>query len=464
MIPLTEQLETLPRYSPQTMQIAQARVMWSNIKARANQLPPETNWKNWLILSGRGWGKTRTGSEWIVWKALQQPKTRWAIVASTSADITDTCFEGESGIISVLNRYGIYDENSYNRTRSAYTLPNGSRIKGFSAEKPDRLRGPQHHGAWCDELAAWEYPDTWDQLQFGLRLGVHPQTVVTTTPRPTKIIKELIKDSDTIVTRGSTYENADNLAASTLITLQTKYADTRLGRQELFGEILDDNPGALWNRSMLETARVKEAPYLTRIVVGIDPAVTSGEDSDSTGIVVAGMSADGHYYILADYTLKASPQVWAEKAVYAFELHKADRIIAETNNGGDLVVHLLQQVKNTIPVKKVTASRGKAVRAEPIAALSEQGKLHMVGYFTELEDELCEYEPGVSAKSPDHMDAMVWAVTELSEGSNALNYLSALAVFCPNCRMPAPKSTRFCPKCNTLIGEPDAITSDKPNA
>ena len=215
---------------------------------------------------------------------------------------------------------------------------------------------------------------------------------------------------------------------------------------------------------MLETARVKDTPYLTRIVVGIDPAVTSGEDSDSTGIVVAGMSADGHYYILADYTLKASPQVWAEKAVYAFELHKADRIIAETNNGGDLVVHLLQQVKNTIPVKKVTASRGKAVRAEPIAALSEQGKLHMVGYFTELEDELCEYEPGVSAKSPDRMDAMVWAVTELSEGSNALNYLSALAVFCPSCRMPAPKSTKFCPKCNTLIGEPDAITSDKPNA
>jgi predicted phage terminase large subunit-like protein len=301
-------------------------------------------------------------------------------------------------------------------------------------------------------------------LQFGLRLGVHPQTVVTTTPRPTKIIKELIKDSDTIVTRGSTYENADNLAASTLVTLQTKYADTRLGRQELFGEILDDNPGALWTRSMLEGARVKDTPHLIRVVVGIDPAVTSGEDSDSTGIVVAGMSPDGHYYILADYTLKASPQMWAEKAVYAFELHKADRIIAETNNGGDLVVHLLQQVKNTIPVKKVTASRGKAVRAEPIAALSEQGKLHMVGYFPELEDELCEYEPGVSSKSPDRMDAMVWAVTELSEGSNALNYLSALAVFCPSCRMPAPKSTKFCPKCNTLIGEPDAITSDKPNA
>jgi phage terminase large subunit-like protein len=464
MNPLIEQLETLPRYSPQTMQIAQARVMWANIKARANQLPPDTNWKNWLILSGRGWGKTRTGSEWIVWKALQQPKTRWAVVASTSADITDTCFEGESGIISVLNRYGIYSEEAYNRTRSAYTLPNGSRIKGFSAEKPDRLRGPQHHGAWCDELAAWEYPETWDQLQFGLRLGDHPQCVVTTTPRPTKIIKELLKDSDTIVTRGSTYENADNLAASTLVTLQAKYADTRLGRQELFGEILDDNPGALWTRSMLESARVKDAPLLTRIVVGIDPAVTSGEDSDSTGIVVAGLSADAHYYILADYTLKASPQVWAEKAVYAFELHKADRIIAETNNGGDLVVHLLQQVKNTIPVKKVTASRGKAVRAEPIAALSEQGKLHMVGYFPELEDELCEYEPGVSSKSPDRMDAMVWAVTELSEGSNALNYLSALAVFCPHCRMPAPKSTKFCPKCNTPIGEPNAITSDKPNA
>ena len=374
----------------------------------------------------------------------------------------NVCVEGVSGIYKILQEYDVLAD--WNKSNGILTLKNGSIIQTFSADTPNSLRGPQFHYAWCDELAAWQYEDTWNQLQFGLRLGNHTQAVITTTPRPTKLIKDLVKRESTIVTRGSTFDNAENLSQSALLEMQTRYAGTRIGQQELYGAILDDNPGALWSRALLETARVKEAPYLTRIVVGIDPAVTSGEDSDSTGIVVAGMSPDGHYYILADYTLKASPQVWAEKAVYAFELHKADRIIAETNNGGDLVVHLLQQVKNTIPVKKVTASRGKAVRAEPIAALSEQGKLHMVGYFTELEDELCEYEPGVSAKSPDRMDAMVWAVTELSEGSNALNYLSALAVFCPNCRMPAPKSTRFCPKCNTLIGEPDAITSDKPNA
>lgn len=463
---LIEQLENLPRFSPLTMQLAQARVQWQSKQARSNQLPPETNWKTWLILSGRGWGKTRTGSEWIVWQALNNPKTRWAVVAATSADVTDTCFEGESGIISVLTRYGIYNEDSYNRTRSAYTLPNGSRIKGFSAEKPDRLRGPQHHGAWCDELAAWEYPETWDQLQFGLRLGEHPQCVVTTTPRPTKIIKELIKDSDNIVTRGSTYENADNLAASTLLTLQAKYESTRLGRQELFGEILDDNPGALWNRNNLEATRIKPAdvPTLVRVVVGVDPAVTNTDESDSTGIVVAGMSGDGQYYVLADDTIKASPQVWAEKAIASFEQHKADRIIAEVNNGGDLVVHLLQQVKATVPVKKVTASRGKQVRAEPIAALFEQGRAHLVGYYPELEDQLCEWEPGTNMSSPDRMDAMVWALTELSEGSNALTYLASLAVFCPNCKMPSPKNTFICPKCGTPIGDINANTISKPNA
>ena len=413
-------------------------------------------------MAGRGFGKTRLGAEWLAAKAVRNDGVRCAIVARTFSDTRNVCVEGVSGILGILREYDAVKD--WNKSNGILTLKNGSIIQTFSADTPDSLRGPQFHFAWTDELAAWQYDDTWNQLQFGLRLGDHTQTVITTTPRPTKLIKDLVKRESTVVTRGSTFDNAENLSQSALLEMQERYAGTRLGQQELFGAILDDNPGALWSRGLLETARVKEAPTLTRVVVGIDPAVTSGDESDSTGIVVAGMTPDGHYYILADYTLKASPQVWAEKAVYAFELHKADRIIAETNNGGDLVVHLLQQVKNTVPVKKVTASRGKAVRAEPIAALSEQGKLHMVGYFPELEDELCEYEPGVSSKSPDRMDAMVWAVTELSEGSNALNYLSALAVFCPNCRMPAPKSTRICPKCNTLIGEPDAITSDKPNA
>ena len=413
-------------------------------------------------MAGRGFGKTRLGAEWLAAKAVRNDGVRCAIVARTFSDTRNVCVEGVSGILSILREYDAVKD--WNKSNGIITLKNGSIIQTFSADTPDSLRGPQFHFAWTDELAAWQYDDTWNQLQFGLRLGDHTQTVITTTPRPTKLIKDLVKRESTVVTRGSTFDNAENLSQSALLEMQSRYAGTRLGQQELYGAILDDNPGALWSRGLLETARVQEPPHLTRVVVGIDPAVTSGDESDSTGIVVAGLSPDGHYYILADYTLKASPQVWAEKAVYAFELHKADRIIAETNNGGDLVVHLLQQVKNTVPVKKVTASRGKTVRAEPIAALSEQSKLHMVGYFPELEDELCEYEPGISTKSPDRMDAMVWAVTELSEGSNALNYLSALAVFCPNCRMPAPKSTRFCPKCNTLIGEPDAITSDKPNA
>lgn len=278
--------------------------------------------------------------------------------------------------------------------------------------------------------------------------------MVTTTPRPTKIVKELIKDPDTIITRGSTYENKDNLAESTLVTLRAKYENTRLGRQELFGEVLDDNPGALWTRASIESARItkEQLPPLTRVVVGVDPAVTNTEDSDSTGIVTCGMSADGHYYVLDDNTLKASPQEWATVAVGAYEKHKADRIVAETNNGGDLVIHLLQQVKPTVSTKKVTATRGKSVRAEPIAALYEQGRVHHVGYFGPMEDQMCEYEPGTNNDSPDRMDALVWALTELSEGSNAINFFAAMANFCPSCKMPAPKSATHCPLCSTPIG------------
>lgn len=371
-----------------------------------------------------------------------------------------------SGIISVLERYGLFDENNYNRSRSAYIFPNGSRIKGFSAEKADRLRGPQHHGAWCDELAAWPTPEAFDQLQFGLRLGDNPQCVVTTTPRPTKIIKDLINDNETFITRGSTYENADNLAASTLISLRNKYENTRLGRQELFGEILDDNPGALWTRQIIEASRITpdKVPPLSRVVVGVDPAVTNTETSDSTGIVTCGMSADGHYYVLSDDTLKASPQEWATKAVQALEKHKADRIVAETNNGGDLVIHLLQQVKATVPTKKVTASRGKHVRAEPIAALYEQGRVHHVGYFGTLEDQMCEYEPGANMDSPDRMDALVWALTDLSEGSSTINFFTAMANFCPNCKIPVSKLATFCPQCNKSIGVSNDNALVQPNA
>jgi phage terminase large subunit-like protein len=403
-----------------------------------------------MILSGRGWGKTRCGAEWIVWEALKKPKTRWAVIARTSADIRDTCFEGESGIISVLRRYGVYDEKKYNRTNNSYILPNGSRIKGFSAEEPDRLRGPQHHGAWCDELAAWDKPDSWDQLQFGLRLGQHPQTVVTTTPQPIPVIRNLIQRDSTFLTRGSTFENEANLAPSALAELQLRYHGTRLGRQELYGEILDDVEGALWNREMIESARIRleDLPPLIRIVVAIDPAVTSGENSDDTGIVVAGVTASNEYYVLDDRTCHVSPEQWAKVAVTAYNDWKADRIIAETNNGGDMVELVLRNVAQNIPVTKVTASRGKRVRAEPISALYEQGRVHHVGGFDLLEDQMCQWIPD-SGNSPDRMDALVWALSELSANASALVGLANLAVFCPKCKFPSKKGTAICLRCGT---------------
>lgn len=420
--------------------------------ARPNQLPPTGNWSNWLILAGRGFGKTRLGAEWLAAQAVRNAGVRCAIIARTFADTRNVAVEGVSGILSVLRDYDAVVE--WNKSSGIIGLKNGSIIQTFSADTPDSLRGPQFHFAWCDELAAWQYPDTWNQLQFGMRLpDYHPQTVITTTPRPTKLIKEIMSRESTVVTRGSTFDNSDNLSQSALLELQMRYGGTRLGQQELYGAILDDNPGALWSRALLEKTRIQpeQLPPLIRVVVGVDPAVTSGEESDSTGIVVAGMSGDGHYYVLADNTLKASPQVWATKAVEVYREHKADRIIAETNNGGDLVLHVLQQVSPTIPVKKVTASRGKAIRAEPIAALFEQGRAHLVGYFTDLEDELCEWEPGTNMTSPDRLDAMVWAVTDLSENSQAVSYLAAMAVICPNCKLPSPKGTAVCGKCGTAI-------------
>ena len=240
--------------------------------------------------------------------------------------------------------------------------------------------------------------------------------------------------------------------------MQLRYGGTRLGRQELFGEILDDNPGALWNRAQIEATRItlKNLPNLTRIVVGVDPAVTSGEDSDLTGIVVCGMSNNGHYYVLADNTLKASPELWAQAVVAAYELHKADRVIAEVNNGGDLVISVMRQVKASLPVKKISSSRGKDLRAEPISALYEQGRVHHVGYFGSLEDQMCEWDKSdKTAKSPDRIDALVFALTELSEGSNALNFLSSLAIFCPTCQTPNTRHAITCISCNTSLGVND---------
>ena len=360
-------------------------------------------------MAGRGAGKTRTAAEWLAWEATTHNNTRWAIVAPTFGDVRDVCAEGESGIINILRDYGSLAD--YNRSQGAITLTNGSKIKLFSADEPDRLRGPQHHGAWCDELAAWRYPDTWDQLQFGMRLGDHPRTVITTTPRPVALIRNLVNrtDGSVKVVRGSTFDNAKNLAPQALLELQARYAGTRMGRQELYGELLNESDSALWTRAIIEESRIKpeDAPPYFRVVVAIDPAVTSGESSDETGIVVAGATPDGHYYILEDATMRGTPEAWARKAVEMYRKWKCDRIIGEANNGGDMIEALLRQVDASIPYRKVTATRGKRVRAEPISALSEQLRLHFVGSdFAQLEDQLVTWEPD-SDKSPDRMDACI---------------------------------------------------------
>jgi phage terminase large subunit-like protein len=290
----------------------------------------------------------------------------------------------------------------------------------YTADEPDNLRGPQHDAAWADEVAAWRYEDAWDQLMFGLRLGTNPRAVVTTTPRPNKLVKELLAANTTAVTRGSTYDNKANLAPTFLQKIVAKYEGTRLGQQELYGAVLDDNPGALWTRAVIESGRVKKHPRLVRIVIGVDPAVSANESSDDTGIGAAGLGVDGEVYILDDATeVMASPHVWGKAVVACFDKHQADRVVAEVNQGGDLVESNIRAQRAYIPYKGIHAKKGKALRAEPVAALYEQGKVHHVGVFAELEDEMCDWNPTLAnQKSPNRIDWMVYAVTELLPGIN----------------------------------------------
>ena len=428
-------------------------------QARHNQVEPEGTWKTWLILSGRGWGKTRTGAEWLAWQAIHQPKTRWAVLAPTYADARDTCVEGDSGLLKVLRDYGaLRESNGWNRSIGELFLANGSRIKLFSADEPERLRGPQFHGAWLDELAAFKYPEAYDQLQFGLRLGQDPRAVITTTPRPKPLVRSLIaRDDGTVhITRGATFDNAANLAPAALIELQARYSGTRLGRQELYGELLEDIEGALWTQQNLDECRVAEAPKdMQRVVVAIDPAVTMNEDSDETGIVVAGKNSKGEAFIIADYSTKASPLDWAKRAVDAYRTHNADAIVVEVNNGGDMIPAVIKQVDASVFVKQVRATRGKQLRAEPIAAFYEQGRVHHVGVLEKLEVQMTTWTPE-DPKSPDRLDALVWACTDLLDNSNLTGYLSNLAVWCDNCSLPMPKNAQVCSKCGASLTESEA--------
>jgi phage terminase large subunit-like protein len=371
--------------------------------ARPDQLPPPGSWRIWLILAGRGWGKTRTGAETIALWVREGLARRIAIVAQTGADGRE---------ISVRALLAAFPGARYEPSRRLVTFPNGAEAVVLSAEVPDGLRGHEFDTAWVDELAAWRHPEALHQILFGLRVG-WARLVVTTTPRPVPIIQELRNDPRTVVTHGRTVDNAANLASDAVRDLLSRYGNTPIGRQELDAEILDDIPGALWNRSILDACRVTVAPEMVRIVVAVDPAVTSRQGADETGIVVAGKGVDGHGYVLEDLSCRASPHAWARIAIGAFHTWNADRIVAEANQGGDLLEIVLRTVDQRLPYRAVHASQGKRARAEPVAALYERRRVHHVGVFRELEDQLCSALPEGGSGPDDRLDALVHALTEL---------------------------------------------------
>jgi len=403
-----------------------AAILWDwPTWARPSQRQPEGNkWLIWLILAGRGWGKTRVGAETIrSWVCGDTPLSRGlyrriALVAETAADARDVLVEGESGLLACHPRDF---RPRYEPSKRRLTWSNGAFATLYNATEPDQLRGPQHDAAWSDELAKWAYVrETWDMLQFGLRSGDHPRQIITTTPRPIPVLKEIIGLEGTVVTGGSTGENRANLAPSFLRTIVSRYEGTRLGRQELNAEILDDVPGALWTRAMLDGCRVKQSalPDMVRVVVGVDPSGTRGDRGDMVGIVVGGKGVDGLGYVLADRSCRKSPAGWGAEVAKAYHEFGADRVIAEVNFGGAMVEHVIRTADPDISYEEVKASRGKIVRAEPVAALYEQSRIKHAISSPTREDQLCAFTPDgyVGEGSPDNADALVWVMTELMLG------------------------------------------------
>jgi phage terminase large subunit-like protein len=393
--------------------------------ALPHQLPPEGDWKTWVILGGRGAGKTRAGAEWVRAEVegarpLDAGRSRRvALVGETVEQAVTVMVEGESGIMacSPPDRRPLWDA-----TRKRLLWPNGAEARVYSAHDPERLRGPQFDAAWVDELAKWKKAEeAWDMLQFSLRLGDNPRQVVTTTPRGVGVLKSILAAGSTVVTHARTEANAANLAGSFLEEVRARYEGTRLGRQELDGVLLEDAEGALWTLGMLEAARVERAPALGRVVVAVDPPVTGHGGSDECGILVVGAETEGsprewRAVVLEDASVSgASPQVWAEAALDAMRRHGADRLVAEVNQGGDLVETLVRNIDPLVPYRGVRASRGKAARAEPVAALYEQGRVRHLRGLDRLEDQMCRMTVrGYEGKgSPDRVDALVWAVQEL---------------------------------------------------
>lgn len=437
------------------------RIPWEKA-ARPEQMAPPGDWFVWLIMAGRGYGKSRSANEWAAGKARKYPRSRIALVAATIADARDTVVEGESGLLACLDDAelrGGSQETAWNRSLGELYMANGSRFKTYSSEKPRKLRGPQHNFAVADEAAFWTDANkgtvtdtTWTNLVIGTRLPARPgwdgdyraQICVATTPRPVALLKTqdpdparagLMQRPTTIITRGRTAENLANLSDTYKAQVIAPLIGTRLGRQELDAELLDDREDALWRRDQIDADRMPPEPLpdMIRVVVGVDPAVSDGEGSAETGIVVCGAARNGHGYVIADYTMRGTPMQAMQKAVDAFRIHRADRVVAEVNNGGDYIGTLLKTVDTDIPYRAVTASRGKAVRAEPVSALSEQHRIHHLGSFPQLEDQLCSWAPA-DLESPDRLDAMVWAFTDLKDLISSSWTDAYGAVACQSCR------------------------------
>lgn len=425
---LREQLEPeqiLEFFTSLTDEEASAiQFQWS-FWARPEQLCPlwDTDDKlTWMILAGRGFGKTRSGAEWVRDLVEQHKYRRIALVAEDAGDARDVMVEGESGIMAVCPPW---NRPNYEPSKRRLTWPNGARATIYSADDPESLRGPQHDAAWLDELCKWRYQqEAWDQLQFGLRLGRRPVQCITTTPKPTKLLKEIVQRPSTYITKGHTYDNLDNLAQTFREAIVARYEGTRLGRQELSAEILDDNPNALFHQGIIDQARVKKKDMpadLQMTVIAVDPPATGNETADECGLIAASRDIPNtnhaHFYVHHDGTVQGrSPEGWAKAAVSMYYKFEANAIVAEVNNGGDMVESVIKNVDPTVKVIKVRASKGKWIRAEPVAGLYEQGRVHHVGTFTELEDQMCDFDPSglVEGKSPDRMDALVWGIAELS--------------------------------------------------
>ena len=404
--------------------------LWPVWARPETQLSPPGDWHTWLIMGGRGSGKTRAGAEWVRAQVegptplAPGPRSRIALVAETADQARDIMVLGESGLVACTPR----DRRpAFHVSRRHLEWPNGAQAWLYSAADPESLRGPQFDGAWCDELAKWRRAaPAWDMLQFGLRLGENPRQIVTTTPRANPVLLRIMHDATTVTTRSPTRDNAANLAPSFLAQVEARYAGKILGRQELDGELLLETPGSLWTRPMLEGCRIDTAPPLSRIIVAVDPPVTSRASSDACGIIVAGLIADSEAeppraVVLADWSVQGrSPRAWATRAVAAYHQYDADRLVAEVNQGGDMVEQIVREVDDTIAFRAVRATRGKALRAEPVAALYEQGRvLHSAkraDALTTLEDQMCAFGPHAftgDTRSPDRVDALVWAITDL---------------------------------------------------